>query len=338
MVQIKSGKQKNQLQKIYEVTTPSQFLWMLVSGILLMHFPNIIESANTYSRYRRLERPDFDLEKLEDFWMVIPCFIFLKILKFAVNSTWTNFLISKLGKKYSGEDLEQKVTKWCKGIFKVIFFSLTFYVGLFHVLNKTNFSPPLMFGDGTQLKTFGDWPFTPKPAMFRIYYMLSMAYYIEDWLVHLVQTPKFDYWEMILHHIVTIMLIYGSYMNGFWILGVYVLPQMDISDIFIGLIRSVMDFVPGMVTFLIWWCIMISWIYFRFLCFVQIVIMSWCFAARLSADNDVVLCSYNSVLLCSLLGLNIYWFILLVNMGLNFVIKKEAVDTQAVLNLNKKKS
>lgn len=170
--------------------------------------------------------------------MLVPLCILLRVTRIAIRRLFSNYFIGKLQKKAKGEELEQKVEKSCKGIFKIAFFGSTWYIGMFHVLNQTPFAPSLMFGDGEVLNTFGNYPFTPMPAMTKIYYMLSLSYYIEDGVQHLFQTPKYDYWEMVLHHVITGMLIFSSYMNGFWTIGIFVLIQMDLEDIFVGLIRT----------------------------------------------------------------------------------------------------
>lgn len=215
---------------------------MVITAIMLMYFPVIIETSRTYTRYRRLERPDYDGESVNDFWMIIPCSIALRLLKMGIKYFTEAFFIRKLNKKYTGGDLVQKVDKCLKGVFKVIYFSIVFYIGLFQVLNKTNFGPTITFGDGDHRLALGNYPYTAMPVLLKFYYMLSMSYYVEDGIGHIFNTPKFDFWEMVLHHIIAFMLLLDSYMNGFWIFAVLILPQMDFEDIWIGLIRCTMDY------------------------------------------------------------------------------------------------
>lgn len=210
---------------------------MIATGVMLVYFPYIIENSRMYTRYRKLERPDYDGESINDFWMLIPLSIALRILKMAIKYTCEGFFIRKLKHKYSGSDLTQKVDKNLKGVFKVIYFSIVFYIGLFQVLNKTNFGPTITFGDGDHRLALGNYPFTEMPTLLKVYYMLSMSYYVEDGIAHLFHTPKFDFWEMVLHHLIASMLLIDSYMSGFWIFAVLILPQMDFEDIWIGLIR-----------------------------------------------------------------------------------------------------
>ncbi len=248
-----------------------------------------------------------------------------------------DFYVNKLKAKYSGGDLEQKVDKCIKGAFKVVYFSIVFYLGLFQVLNKTNFAPTITFGDGDHRLALGNYPYSEMPTLLKFYYMLSMSYYVEDGIKHIFHTPKFDFWEMILHHIIAFMLLLDSYMNGFWVFGVFILPQMDLGDVWIGLIRSSMDFLPNYLTMSIYAGIMVSWVWLRFVAFGYVMLWSFSFTARLSLDNDNNLIIFNNILLVTLGLLNIYWFVLLVKMGLGFVFKNKCEDMQAVLNLEKDK-
>ncbi len=158
--------------------------------------------------------------------------------------------------------------KCSKGVFKVFYFSFTFCFGLFGVLRQTNFAPSIMFGSGELMYTFGQWPYTIMPSGLKFYYMLSFSYYVEDGIIHIFSTPNYDYWEMVLHHTLTAMLIFSSYMNGFWNIGIFVLIQMDNADIWVGAIRAVMDYGNPLLSAFFYSGIMVSWVYFRFFAYV----------------------------------------------------------------------
>lgn len=165
-----------------------------------------------------------------------------------ITSSTRGFFHSKLMHKYSGQDLENKIMKCTRGGFKVIYFGFIFTLGMTQVLWKSHFAPPMLGGDGDLGLLFGEWPYVPQPSMLKFYYIVSLSYYVEDGIMMCFQTPNFDFWEMILHHTIACMLIFFSYVCGFWNYGILILVQMDISDVFIGAIRIFMDFVPTWVT------------------------------------------------------------------------------------------
>ena len=193
--------------------------------------------------------------------------VILGLLKALINYSTYGFFMRKLEGKYSKEELEMKIQKCSKGVFKVLYFSFTFSFGLFWVLKNTSFAPSILFGEGELLYLMGNWPYTPMPDGLKFYYLLSFSYYVEDGLVHLFMPPNFDYWEMVLHHVITAMLIFDSYMNGFWNLGIFVLITMDFEDIPIGMIRVVMDYSHKAITGFLLLTILVSWVYFRFITF-----------------------------------------------------------------------
>mmetsp|Transcript_208 Transcript_208/g.252 ORF Transcript_208/g.252 Transcript_208/m.252 type:complete len:267 (+) Transcript_208:77-877(+) len=262
---------------------------LVLSLLALSSIPYMISSSNTYSRYRKLEKPEYTHESLEDFIIVIPMGIAIRLIKTFINYLTYGYFKGKLQGKYSEEELERKITKCSRGAFKVVYFTFAFTFGLFKVLRMTNFAPSVMFGNGEMLTTFGDWPFTIMPEYLKFYYLLSFSYYIEDGITHIFLPPNYDYWEMVLHHIITALLIFVSYKNGMWNLGIIIIIQMDCEDISIGLIRVLMDFSNIGITVVLYLSIMISWIYFRFFCYIYIAIWTFALGARLSIDNNTTI-------------------------------------------------
>lgn len=140
------------------------------------------------------------------------------------------------------------------------------------VLTDTKFSPPLMLGDGEIMYLMSDWPYMEMPRCLKFYYVMSLSYYIEDLIFHIIQSPNSDYFEMILHHLVTGMLIFSSYFNSLWNFGIFVLMQMDLADVFIGLIRTIMDFSSTYTNIMIYFGIMYSFIHFRIIAFTYLIL------------------------------------------------------------------
>lgn len=73
---------------------------------------------------------------------------------------------------------------------------------------------------------------------------------------------------------------------------------------------------------------MVSWFYMRFVCYIKLVIYDFTLDGRLAIDgahDSVVVINF---LLFALLLLNVYWFILLVKMGLRLAFTGKAKDMQ----------
>ena len=103
---------------------------------------------------------------------------------------------------------------------------------------------------------------------------------------------------------------------------------MDNGDIFIGVIRAIMDWVPAVFTALTWVCIMVSFTYFRlYVYFVDVLSMSF-FSPKGFHNNSGLIHKLLTALLFVLLILNVYWFLMLCKMGMRFVFKGKMDDLQ----------
>ena len=83
-------------------------------------------------------------------------------------------------------------------------------------------------------------PHRAHDAWFKAYYLLQAAYWLQQWLVLLLEleAPRKDYKELVLHHIVTLSLIGLSYRFHFTYMGVAVYVTHDISDFFLAVSTS----------------------------------------------------------------------------------------------------
>mmetsp|Transcript_5128 Transcript_5128/g.5868 ORF Transcript_5128/g.5868 Transcript_5128/m.5868 type:complete len:122 (-) Transcript_5128:418-783(-) len=119
-----------------------------------------------------------------------------------------------------------KMYKSTRNLFKLFYFFFISAFG-FYVLSDTSFHSPLMFGSGDYFYFMSDWPFNEFPRYFKLYYMIGLSYHFEDSIAHFFHPIQNDFFEMLLHHYITIMLISCSYMLSFWNLGIVVMIQMD---------------------------------------------------------------------------------------------------------------
>lgn len=79
-------------------------------------------------------------------------------------------------------------------------------------------------------------PHRAHEAGFKAYYLLQAAYWTQQSLVMLLQleAPRKDYYELVLHHMVTLALIGLSYRFHFTYMGIAVYLTHDISDFFLA--------------------------------------------------------------------------------------------------------
>ena len=104
------------------------------------------------------------------------------------------------------------------------------------VLKDSDFNSWRMLGNGDPLRMFSNLPFPEIKTSMKYYYLISMAYHVESTIDHPLARPKNDFYEMLMHHTLTILLIGFSWTSGFQQIGVVVMLVMDNADIFVGLV------------------------------------------------------------------------------------------------------
>ena len=80
-------------------------------------------------------------------------------------------------------------------------------------MKDSNFFPQMLGGSGKLLNCFENVPFHQPLEGLLTYSLVSMGYYVGDLLDSvLVYEGSNDYWEMIVHHMLTITLFGGMIM------------------------------------------------------------------------------------------------------------------------------
>ena len=76
-----------------------------------------------------------------------------------------------------------------------------------------------------------DYPHHPVRNEEWLFYNLELGFYISLVLTQIVDTKRKDFWQMFVHHIVTILLIVLSWACNFHRIGVVVMAIHDVSDV-----------------------------------------------------------------------------------------------------------
>lgn len=173
------------------------------------------------------------------------------------------------------------------------------------------------------VKSLGIWEdtlscieFYPYPVTFSIMgvYVWELGFYISGLVCHFtIETRRKDFWEMALHHLVTICLIAGSVHMQYERIGLMILLLHDISDIFLetGKIFTYLDNDPvATIAFL---GLIVTWFVARCVYFPLKILRSvW---VEHVGYMKIPYGEHFGVLLLILQVLNIFWFCLLLNMA-----------------------
>lgn len=75
-----------------------------------------------------------------------------------------------------------------------------------------------------------DYPVTSYDKIFKYYYLVQFAFWLQQIFVLQIEAPRKDYRELVLHHINTLLLISLSYGCNFTRVGNAVFIYMDLPD------------------------------------------------------------------------------------------------------------
>lgn len=180
-----------------------------------------------------------------------------------------------------------------------------------------------------------DYPHDSIPALTKFYYLSQAAFWIQQLIVLNVEKPRKDHYQMLAHHIVTILLVCGSYAVNFTGIGTAIHVTMDVSDIIL-FVAKMLNYVGGGVACdSVFAVFVLSWIYTRHYVFTKII---WAIYYQLPQDisfdfnvSEGRLARYD--LWVAFLGLLVlleillvFWLVLILRIMWNVVIGNGADD------------
>jgi acyl-CoA-dependent ceramide synthase len=75
------------------------------------------------------------------------------------------------------------------------------------------------------------YPHIPLPGIIKAYYLMQISLYLHLVLLLNAEAPRKDHWQMMGHHVVTIVLIVASYAYNITRVGCFIMVLMDWCDI-----------------------------------------------------------------------------------------------------------
>eukprot|EP00771_Trimastix_marina_P002657 gnl/Trimastix_PCT/3801.p1 GENE.gnl/Trimastix_PCT/3801~~gnl/Trimastix_PCT/3801.p1 ORF type:complete len:284 (+),score=60.30 gnl/Trimastix_PCT/3801:35-853(+) len=165
----------------------------------------------------------------------------------------------------------------------------------------------------------------------RIYYIIQTSFYIHLLFAFFCyeEHGKRNYWDMLVHHIITLFATASSMYCGAHRIGIVILVLHDIPDIFGGLSKSsnLIHFFPGAAIGLV--MLIVSWFILR-LCYFPYVIIK---GAAMPGYEQVQLGTYNPTVfyltiltLVTLWCLHVYWWTCFVRILRDAVSSNECGD------------
>ena len=128
-------------------------------------------------------------------------------------------------------------------------YKITFYIGItifgYYALHNLSYFPKSMLGNGyisnMFLKGFPDSYFHERTTHFILYYNISLAYFVNDFIFLFIMERQSDFINMLLHHICSISLIIFSFITNYSNIGSLVIFCHMESDILLHATRFMLQ-------------------------------------------------------------------------------------------------
>lgn len=221
-----------------------------------------------------------------------------------------------------------RVNRFAATCFKFCYMSSIVAWG-FHILLDAPWFPAELGGKGDVKKCwFNGSPYQSQMPNQQFYYLIQLSYHLHSLVFQIYLSHREDFWEMALHHTVTIALIFGSYVMGEQRVGTLVLIVHDIGDVTSYLVKFMVDTDFTKTTLSFYGLLLATWGYTRLYVYPAVIIATISNDAPESCVGGNTNITIFKGLLWCLFGLHCYWYTLFLAMGYHYIIKKKTKDLQ----------
>lgn len=246
---------------------------------------------------------------VNDFYFVGFYSIFFTFLREFLMCTALKPLALWFGIKKSG-----KQNRFMEQTYSMFYYGLSGPFGLW-IMSKL----PIWYFNTTEFYT--SYPHKTHDWYFKVYYLGQAAFWVQQSVVLVLQLekPRKDFKELVLHHIVTIALIWCSYRFHFTWIGIAIYITMDVSDFFLATSKT-LNYLDSPITGAFFAFFVFVWIYLRHYLNLKIL---WSVATEfrtvgeweLNWDTQQYKCYISQPITFFLIGalqlVNIYWLLLI---------------------------
>lgn len=225
-----------------------------------------------------------------------------------------------------------KQARFMEQFYTAVYFSIMGPVGL-HVMSRT----PVWYFNTTGM--FEGFPHKTHDWVVKAYYLVQASYWAQQGIVLLLmlEKPRKDFKELVLHHIVTLALIWLSYRFHFTYMGIAVYLTHDISDFFLAS-SKVLNYIDHPITIPYFAFFACMWIYMRHYLNLRIL---WATATEFRTVGPFELnwvtqqykCWISQYITFALLAIlqavNMFWLFLILRVLYRYAKKGEATDERS---------
>ncbi|CCK68972.1 TLC domain-containing protein KNAG_0B05390 [Huiozyma naganishii CBS 8797] len=199
----------------------------------------------------RIGDTDFYGKGIKDIPFVFFYMIFFTFLRdFVMDMIIRPFALRAVSSKHQQNRLMEQ-------IFYIFYYGLSGPFGLYIMYG----SDLWLFRTSTMYATYPD---LNNPYLFKLFYLGQAAFWTQQACVLVLQLekPRKDYNELKFHHVVTLLLIWLSYVFHFTKMGLPIYITMDVSDTLLALSKT-LNYLDSSLTSPVFVIFMLAWIYLR---------------------------------------------------------------------------
>lgn len=170
---------------------------------------------------------------------------------------------------YYGLKTKGKISRYTEQMYACFYYSITGSIGMYILYHS-----PMWFFKTSEF--WRDYPHLQIPYLFKFFYLFQAGFWSQQSVILVLGLEKRrkDFFELVLHHIITILLISLSVMFNFTHVGLCIYITMDISDFFLGMSKS-LNYIGSSLEvpfFIIFLCV---WVYLRHYLNIKILWSVW---------------------------------------------------------------
>lgn len=182
------------------------------------------------------------------------------------------------------------------------------------------------------------YPHIPIAGPVKYYYLTQAAFYMHQVLIINAEERRKDHWQMMAHHVITIVLVFLSYFYNFTRVGSLIMVLMDYCDIFLPLAKMFRYLsLPKLCDATFTW-FLISWFITRHVLFTMVIkstyseasiLIPFIWAPEIGHFWTYEICMGFVALLSSLQFIQIIWFGMICRVAWRVISGKGAEDTRS---------
>ncbi|CDS13863.1 hypothetical protein LRAMOSA06037 [Lichtheimia ramosa] len=196
------------------------------------------------------QRPDGRFEK--SLWDITFLMFYICVFT-ALRAVVMNHMLIPLAKAVGVS--KKKYERFAEQGYSCLYYSISFSCGAYIMYHSPWYNDTSYF--------WRDYPVTDYDKLFKYYYLVQYAFWLQQIFVLQIEAPRKDYRELVLHHINTLLLIFFSYGCNFTRVGNAVFVYMDLPDAFLALAKLLNYSLPGIVCNFTFFVMLVSWMYTR---------------------------------------------------------------------------